>query len=395
VITQPPQLSPLVAARWATIGIFASAGAGLASWFPYIPHVQERLSLSNGALGLSLLGMPIGGILCAQIASPLIGKIGSRTVTLITSIIFFVALPIPVLASNIALLLLGLILIGGSSGLRNVAMNAQAVEIERRYGRPILSTFHAAFSLGLLASAALAVLVIGAGWSPAAHVVIVALILGAMSVLASQKLLRIASERTLGPAHLARPNLTLIKLGVIAVALLIAEGAMADWASVFVRTVLNGSAQISALAYAAFTATMALGRLTGDKTTAYLGPVRMLRSGGALITLGLMIAALVPNTAVAIIGFALVGLGVSCGYPIMISAAGRVAGVSTAAALTIVVTIGSIGFLLGPPLIGLLAEITSLRIALLTVSLAGLIEIALAPTAAPTAAQVQGKPNPA
>ena len=357
--------------------IFAASGAGMATWFPYIPYVQDQLDLSNAALGLCLLGAPVGSILASQVSTLLIARLGSRSLTLLTNLGFFLVLPFLVIAPNIPVLVVLLMLLGATIGLRNVAINTQAVEIERQFGQPILSGFHAAFSLGLLASAGLAVVAIAADWPPVVHVAAVALFLGIVSVSASRLLLPIASERSLGRIPLARPNRTLLKLGTIAVCVMLAEGAMADWASVFVRSVLDASPKVGAIAYAAFVTTMAIGRLAGDRTTTWLGPVNMLRSGGAMITGGLVIAALVPSAPVAIVGFGLVGLGVSCGFPLMVSAAGRVPNFATSASLTIVTTIGSIGFLLGPPVIGLVAEATSLQTALLLVSGFGLIEIAL------------------
>lgn len=363
--------------------IFGSAGAGLATWFPYVPYVQDKLDLSNATLGLVLLGMPIGSILAAQLTSAVIGRIGSWMLTLISSIIFFFTLPLTVLAPSLWTIIPVLMVLGATTGLRNVAMNTQSVEIERLYDRPILSGFHAAFSIGSLSAAGLAVLAIGQDWSPALHVTVVSIGLGVAAAWSCQRLLPIAAERSATRTRLARPNRNLLKLGIIAVCLLVAEGAMADWASVFVRTVLDASPSAGAIAYAAFVGMMALGRLAGDRLTAQLGPVWMLRAGGSLIAVGMLVAATVPSASVAILGFGCVGLGVSCGYPIVVSAAGRVPGMATAAALTVVVTIGSIGFLLGPPLIGLIAEATSLRAALILVASVGLVEIALSGEARP------------
>ena len=382
-----------MAARGAVWAVFFTAGAGLATWFPYIPTVQHRLHLSNGTLGLCLLSAPIGSIGMAQVSANLIGRFGSRDLIRIASILFFVNLPLPVLARNPPMLVASLLVLGAATGLRNVAMNTQAVEVERIYGRPILTGFHAAFSLGSLASAGLAVIVIGAGWSPGKHVALVAAALLTVSAVAARALLRLPDERSAIRTRFTRPNGTLLKLGTIAICLLIAEGAMADWASVFVRNVREGSPRTGAAAYAAFVGAMAIGRLLGDKATQRLGPVQMLRVGGLLICGGLLVATLAPLTGLAIGGFGGVGLGVSCGYPIMISAAGRVRGAATAAALTVVTTIGAIGFLAGPPLIGLIAQATSLRVALLIVAAMGLLEMAMANEVDPARAQDQAMLN--
>jgi len=368
--------------------VFACNGAGLSTWFPHIPEIQRKLDLSDGALGLALLGTPIGALLAMPLSSALIGRFGSRRVTLTAAMILFVSLPLPALAPGLPLLIAALALLGAGNGVLDVAMNVQAVAVEERYRRPIMSTFHGVFSVGGLTGALVAVAVTSLGVEAAPH-------LALMAVLLAVIVLRVAAPHLLpdNPANRAEvrgshggftwPSRALLRLGVVAFCVLVGEGAMADWSAVYLRNTLDTGAGFASAGFAVFSSMMALGRLTGDKMTARVGPVAMLRYGGIIVAVGLGLALASANPYAALVGFACVGLGLAAGFPIAISAAGRVPGVPSGSALTAVTTVGYAGFLAGPPIIGLLSEVSSLRLALGVVVVLGGVIVLLSPTVAP------------
>ena len=378
---------PPRAARRAVLTVFACNGAGLSTWFPHIPEIQRKLDLSDGALGLALLGTPIGALLAMPLSSALMRRFGSRRVTLTAAMILFVSLPLPALAPGLPLLVAALAVLGAGNGVLDVAMNVQAVAVEERYRRPIMSTFHGVFSVGGLTGALVAVAVTSLGVGAAPHLAIMAVILAVV-------VLRVAAPKLLpdSPAEKVEareshggfnwPSRALLRLGVVAFCVLVGEGAMADWSAVYLRNTLETGAGFASAGFAVFSSTMALGRLTGDRLTAKLGPVAMLRWGGIIVAVGLGLALVSGNAIAALVGFACVGLGLAAGFPIAITAAGRVPGVASGSALTAVTTVGYAGFLAGPPIIGLVSEVSSLRLALGLVAVLGGVIAVLSPTVA-------------
>jgi len=263
-----------------------------------------------------------------------------------------------VVASAAALAVLGV-----CNAVLDVAMNAQGVLVEERYGRPIMSFFHALFSLGGLLGAGGASLAMAAGLNAITHLVLVALLGLAAIALAAAHL--VPTPRSPGPAQawFAAPPVALLGLGLLAFCALLAEGAMGDWTAVYLRDSLGTSAASAAMGFAAFSLAMALGRLVGDALARRLGGPRLLRISGSLAASGLSIALLVGQPAVALFGFGLVGLGVANLIPVLFSAAGRT-GPDTGTAIAAVATTGYLGYLAGPPLIGLAADAAGLPAAL-------------------------------
>jgi len=368
------------AARRAVMATFGINGLALSSWFPHIPAVQRKLELSDGTLGVALLGTAVGALVATTASGWVIARVGSRLTTQVAVLALCASLPLPGLAPNLVLLVLSLVLLGAANGVLDVAMNTQAVAVEKRYRRPIMSTFHGVFSLGGLASSGLAVVIVGSGVGTVTHLTFAGLVLGIAAFVATRWLL--PDEGTRDGAHgpiFARPSGPLIALGVVAFCVLLGEGAMADWSAVYLRNSLGTSAAYAAAGYAVFSSTMALGRLTGDRLTADFGPETLVRAGGAVVAIGLGLALILGRPAAALIGFACVGAGLSFMFPIVLSAAGRVRGVAPGLALAAVTSVGYTGFLAGPPLIGLVAQVTSLRIALGIVAALGALITALAP----------------
>ncbi len=373
------------AARWAVAAMFLVNGALLANWVARIPAVQQRLGLSAGALGIALLGMAIGALAAFPVTGLLIAHYGSRRVTTGAALVYCAAVPLPGLAPNLPLLMVALIALGAGNGAMDVAMNAQGVAVEARYGRPIMSSFHGLWSVGGFAGALVGGLAAGAGIAPFPHLLGAAVVLVIAALVAARWLLPVAADADSGAPAFARPTRALLGLGVVAFCSALGEGAMADWSAVYLHSSLATSAAFAAAGYAGFSLAMTVGRLSGDRLTHRFGPVVLVRVGGLLAAAGLSAALVVGRSVPAVAGFALVGAGLSLVAPLVYSRAGRTPGVSPAAALAAVATMGYTGFLLGPPIIGAVAQALSLRDALGLIVLLGLAIAALARNVGPAA----------
>jgi MFS family permease len=347
----------LWAARMAVLGIFFLNGFGFGSWAVRIPAVQERLDLGEGLLGLALLGMAAGSLVSMPLAGGLVSRLGSRPVVGATGLGFFLALPLLAWSPSLALLVPALAFAGASGGSLDVSMNAHAVAVEKGQGRPIMSSFHAAFSLGGLAGAAVGGAVAAWGVGVAPHLAGVSALSLAAFALAYLRMLPADEDRgeSGGPAF-ARPTRALAGLGVISFCVLLGEGAMADWSAVYLKGTLGTGPGFAAAGFAAFSAAMVAGRLLGDRVTARFGPVVLVRAGAAISAAGLGISLAVAHPAAALVGFACAGLGFSIIFPSALSAAGRTQDSATGPAIAAVATAGYFGFLVGPPSIGFVAE---------------------------------------
>jgi len=351
-------------ARRAVSHIFLLNGAVIASWLPHIPGLKSRLLLDDGGLGLLLLAVAAGAILALPIAGWLVATLGSRLVTSASAAALSAAVVLPVLTPSVVSSAAALALLGACNGTLDVAMNAHGVLVEHAYRRPIMSSFHALFSLGGLVGAGAASLALAAGLSAPSHVIIVAVLSLIAVGRATKHLLPTPPARTSAAAVFAVPSAALLGLGLLTFCALLAEGAVGDWSAVYLRDSLGTTASTAAMGFAVFSLSMALGRFAGDRLARRMGPVRLLRLSASLATGGLAASLLSRHPAIALLGFAVAGLGVANLIPILFSAAGRTRGVPAGTAIAAVAITGYFGCLAGPPLIGLAADAVGLPAAL-------------------------------
>ncbi len=279
----PPPARDLVRARLATLTAFFASGAVYAGWVPQIPLVKLRLGLGDQALGAALFGLAAGGIAALPLAAALIQRHGSRSVMLAGGFAFCILLPLLPLAPSWAGLTLLLFLFGAGHGLMDVAMNAQAVVLEARRGRPLMSSFHGFFSLGNFAAAGGCGLLLAAGLSAELTALAIALAMGVALVACRGWLLPGKAERTAqAPAASWRPTGLLLALAALAFAALLAEEAMTDWSTVFLRFTRDLSEAAAAGGYAGYAAAMAVGRLLGDRLVQGLGPAKLVLVGALI-----------------------------------------------------------------------------------------------------------------
>lgn len=355
-------------ARLSVAVMFLINGFVFAAWASRIPVIQQNLQLSAGELGSVLLGTPVGSLLSLPVAGWLTARFGSKYVTVAAAFANCCILPLIALMPSGAALAAMLFLFGSAGDILNIGMNAQAVAVENRLGKPIMSSFHGLYSAGGMLGAASGGLAAEAGLTPWKHFLTAAAV---GLVLLSIFYRRLLPDDLPAKSHkplFAKPDALLWRLGLIAFFCMLGEGAMADWSSVFLAEVSRTTAGLSTLGYTAFTTGMVTGRFLGDRLAQRLGQERLIRTSGLLAGSGMSLALLVATPAWVIVGFGMVGLGLATVVPTVYGAAGRSPNMSAGVAIAAVSTVGYTGFLIGPPLIGWIADFSGLRTALVVVA---------------------------
>ncbi len=365
-------------ARFAVAILFFLNGAIFASWATRIPTVQVKLMLSTGEIGVALLGTSVGALVGMNLSGYLAARFGSRSVATIASVSLCMMLPTLALAPTLPVLVSALMLAGACNGSMDVAMNAQGVAVERSYGRPILNSFHAFFSLGGLTGAFVGGLAASHGIALLPHFLGIALFCFILIISTARFLLPAHADAQRTGVAFVRPTRALLALGLVAFCVVLGESTIAGWSAVYLTGTLHAGAGLAAAGYAAFSVAMACGRGLGDQLTARLGPPTMVRLGGLVAAIGLTIALVFIWVPIAILGFALVGAGFSVVFPLTLSAAGRASKLAPGTAIAAVATCGYVGSFAGPPLIGFAADAISLRIALGFVVVLSLLAAAFA-----------------
>ena len=364
------------ATRAAIAGLFLVNGLLFSSWVSRIPDVKQRVGLDESRLGLALLCMGLGTFLALPVVSVLIARHGSRAVCAGSALCCTIFLPLAGWAPSFVSLSGVLVLYGAAMGSMDVAMNAQASMLERQAGRSIMSSFHAIWSLGGLTGATLGGLFAERARPPFAHFLVVCAVLALLSVLACLALLRDQGDASHPP--LSWPSRPVLAIGFVAACAAVVEGGLADWSALYLRDSLGQSAGYSTSGYAAFSLAMMVGRFAGDRLIDRFGALALLRAGGVLAGAAVAAALAFRQPLVAVLAFALAGLGMSAVFPIAFSAAGSLRAAVPGTALAAVATMAYGGSLTGPPLIGFVAGATSLpaALALLVLACAAIVLLA-------------------
>lgn len=368
----------------AITALFFVNGMAAASWFVRIPAVKSGLGISAGELSLALLSVASGSILTMLAASRLVERFGASGVLMGGAPLLCLGLSLPALAPSLLTLCLAGLVLGTGNGLMNVSLNSRASDLEKEYGRPIMPSFHALFSLGGFAASVLGGLVAAAGVGAQVHLPATALALVVVAAAffpllardAANRPVSAASEEEASAGARSLPSPVVIMLGLIGFSVLFGEGAMADWSAVYLRD-LGTTEGVAAAGYALFSAAMAAGRFSGNKLTELLGAASLVRLGGLLAAMGLTVALISGWAPLALLGFGVVGLGFSVVFPLTLSAAGR-SGKVPSSAIAFVSACGYGGFLLGPAVIGFFAELTVLGVALASVVVLSVLVAAVA-----------------
>jgi len=359
--------------RIALGSLFFLAGLSFSSWASRIPDIQNKFSLSESELGTLLLGLPLGSLVALPIAGWAVHHFGSKIVIITAAIGYALLLPLIGFSFSILTLVPVVILFGMTGNLINISLNTQAISLEDSYGKSILASFHGLWSLAGFTGAGLGAVMIYFDVIPAYHFLVVALLVILILITAQNYLVNESSSSSEGGGIvLKKPDALLLRIGGIAFLGMMCEGCMFDWSGVYFKKVVPIDVSMVALGYVCFMAAMATGRFVSDWFTFRFGKIKVIRVSGGLIFVGLMTAVVFPTAIAAAIGFLLVGFGVASIIPIAYIIAGRSKLYSSGVALAIVSTISFFGFLIGPPLIGFIAEVFDLKVSFAVIAFTGL-----------------------
>ncbi|KGT91869.1 MFS transporter [Erwinia typographi] len=354
-----PARASTIATQHATRAIFLIAGIGMAAWAPLVPYAKDRAHLSDGALGTLLLFLGLGSLVAMPLTGMLVGRFGCKRVMALGSVFILVSLPLLATLSTPFALGATLMVFGASIGLVDVAMNIQAVEVEKASGKAMMSGFHGFFSVGGIAGAGAVSMGLALGLSPLLAVGVVALTIVVLWLFSQRHLLNERLHQDDAPLFVM-PRGWVLFLGVLCFILFLTEGAVLDWGALFLAQTRELPHSQAGLGYALFSVAMTVGRLTGDRIVNYFGRFLTLFCGTLCASLGILLAVFVPSTLAALAGFLLVGFGSSNAVPIMFSAAGNQKTMPVNLAISSMTTIGYAGILAGPALIGFISQWYSL-----------------------------------
>ncbi|MFF0007404.1 MFS transporter [Streptomyces tibetensis] len=364
--------------RYAVAAVFAVHGAVTGSFATRVPWIQDHAGVSAGQLGIALAFPAFGASVAMPLAGGIIHRFGSRNALRGLIALWTLSLVLPSLSPNLLTLCLALFTYGATAGMTDVAMNALGVEVENRLGRSIMSGLHGMWSVGALVGSAAGTLAAHLGSDARLHHALAAAVLTVMGVLSCQWVLDLQpAEDEDPPPRFALPPRSALLIGAIGFCAVFAEGASLDWSAVYLREQLETSAGLAAACTTGFTLTMALARLAGDKVVDRFGAVRTVRTSGVFAVLGGLLIVISDHPAVAMSGFALMGLGIAVVVPLCFAAAGR-SGSNPSMAIAGVATITYTSGLIAPSAIGMLAQATSLMVSfcLVTALSCGLVAFA-------------------
>jgi MFS family permease len=369
--------------RWpriAVTAVFVVHGLLFASWTAHIPDVKAHLGLTDGTLGFALLGAPVGSVMAMILASWLLPRVGSRAVVRVALVGYCAAGPLVGLTGSLPALFAALFAWGAFQGTLDVAMNTQAIAVERTGGRILMSGLHGSWSIGAFAGAGIGALAVAAGITLSLQLLVMGTIALLVAGLLTAQMLPASAEHVggdgdgnsperAGPARRAgaaasRWSGGMVLLGAIAFASMLCEGAIADWGAVYLSGPLHATGVVPGLGYTAFSLAMVTVRLSGNRLLTRFRTDRLLPALAAVATLGFAAALVIASPPAALVGFCCLGIGLASVVPAVFSAAGRIPGLSAGTAVATASACGWAGFVCGPPLIGRLASWASLPVAL-------------------------------
>ncbi|MEU2729056.1 MFS transporter [Streptomyces griseoviridis] len=355
-------------ARYAVAAVFAVHGGVTGSFATRVPWIQEHAGLSTGQLGFALAFTAFGAACAMPLAGRISHRFGSRTALRGLLALWTLSLVLPSIAPNLLTLCLAMFAYGASSGMADVAMNALGVEIERLLDKSIMSGLHGMWSAGALIGSAGGTLAAHLGGDARLHFALAAAVLTVLGLTACRWVLNLkATEDEEPPPRFALPPRAALLIGAVGFCAVFAEGASLDWSAVYLRDQLETSAGLAAACTTGFMLTMAVARIVGDAVVNRFGAVRTVRSGGVLAALGGVLVVVAGHPAVAMAGFALMGLGIAVVVPLCFAAAGH-SGPNPSQAIAGVATITYTSGLIAPSLIGGVAQATSLMVSFVVVT---------------------------
>jgi MFS family permease len=363
--------------RRANAVYFFISGFGYSSWTSRIPGIKESLKLNDAHFGTLLFMMPVGLILTMPFTGKLLDHFKSRTIMGIGAMMYNVVLGCMGFSSYTWVLGIVLFFFGSSRNLMNLSMNAQAIGVQSLYNRSIMSSFHAVWSMAGFAGAAFGYLMVTLNILPAWHLLGVSLVLSALTLYYYKDALDQQPDHKIKRSIFSLPPKGMLVFSLICFTSMACENTMYDWSGIYIRQVLHGSKAVATIAFVVYMVAMTSGRLMGDRMADRFGIQRVLAASGFMIAAGFGITVLSPFIPLTLIGYLLTGFGVSCVVPFVFSLAGKIPMSNPGAALASISSLGYLGFLLVPPMIGYVAQASSLRVSFAIIALMGLLMVRL------------------
>ena len=347
------------------IGLLFSLNSILfGNWVTRIPTVKAMLGLSEIELGLALLGAPAGAICTLPFVGWFIAKLHAGRATFYSAIVHFVFMVLPAFVDSFWGFVVVMVLFGSTNALMDISMNAAAASTEKKLGKLIMSTCHGMWSVGAMVGSLVGSIMIGLETFISFHLISIVVLLIIITLILKKDLMTYKEERVVGEKVFAFPKGPLLILSIMAFGIMASEGAIADWSAVYMKETLHSSPFLTGIAYAGYALFMTIGRFSGDAIIPMFGQAKVVIWGGGISAVGMTMALLMAHPIAAIIGFSFAGLGFSCIIPVLFTSASNQPGYSTGSGIASVTTIGYTGFLVGPPLIGFLAEAFGLSVGL-------------------------------
>lgn len=359
------------------------------SWLPRIPEIQAGLGLGPAALAAALLGMPVGTLLTLPFAGPLVGRIGGRAAIIAGFVFYSIAVCLPALAPDALWLFFALVLAGSSISFVELGLNVQADLVEKSTGSLIMNTSHGCWSLGIMVGSLIGSALAGFGLPPILAIPLVSLAVLPIALATGNGLPALWDAPPTAPTRKSAwsmPSWPLIGICAFVFGIAMTEGAMADWSAIFLRDALGAEAGAVGLGYSVFAMFVAAGRFGGDYLKRRLGAINTARLCGALAVLGSAAIFLAPNFALALTGFGILGIGVSVGFPLAVTAAASLGDRAASANVAVLSFVALTGFLVGPPMIGFVAEHFDIRAGIACVIPVLIVSLLLAGRLRPRAA---------
>lgn len=361
--------------QWATRGVFLVAGLAMAAWAPLVPFAKARVGVEDSTLGLLLLCLGLGSIVAMPITGVLASRFGCRAIIVASSIAVAIVLPFLAIVDTVAGLAVALALFGASVGTVDVAINIQAVMVEKDSGRNMMSGFHGLFSLGGIIGAGGVSLLLGLGVAPLVATLAIAAMLVVLLAFSFPGLLPYGNREAGDTPLFVVPKGVVIFIGLLCFLVFLGEGAILDWSALFLIGTRQVDAAQAGLGYTMFAVAMTVGRLAGDRIVRTLGGMKVVVAGGLVAASGFLLAVFAPTQPLAFLGFLLVGIGASNIVPVLFTAAGNQTRMPPSLAIAAITTMGYAGILAGPAAIGVVAQHWSLSTAFVLVA-AGLVFVA-------------------
>ena len=379
-MTPPLSTSPHTT-RFAIALFFFAHGLILSSWASRIPSIKTHLAISEAELGTLLLLMPLGQISTMPISAKLIHRFSSKKMIQIGFVLYPLLLVIIDTSTTYFQLAFCLFLFGIAGNLCNIAVNTQGVELESLLNKPIMASFHGAWSIAGFVGALIGLAMLNLNVSTTVHFLLILFLVLLIWLWYSKRLVlpvSLPSAESKSGSIFKHLDRTLVQLGLIGFLSMAIEGAMFDWSGVYFQEIVQAPEQLIILGYASFVLLMAIGRFLGDYLLVKLGRKKIIQLSGILMSTGLLLSVVFPTLWVCTLAFMMVGLGGSCSVPTLFGVAGKHSKISASIALTLISSIAFLGFLMGPPVIGFIAEFSDLRYSFLLFAMFGILMVVMA-----------------